>query len=200
MCYPCSEIKDVGQRCSYCIQLICVFDLAYACCCFSYTVAPILSRIYVTSCRLSAITSSRLRDNNPNLTDLSDPHRPSKIGEMFSELYDNEWTSAYDELCHSKTEVEAIQLLNKLVMVPLILNDDAFFAWKDLFNTACIASIKCDYSFKGFFDLKVLIPCNQFNQYFIRFSFSLMCSLLLKDLSFNFICYYCSWCCAVWRP
>ena len=63
------------------------------------------------------MTSSRLRDNNPNLTDLSDPHRPSKIGEMFSELYDNEWTSAYDELCRSTTEVEAIRQLNALVMV-----------------------------------------------------------------------------------
>ena len=23
---------------------------------------------------------------------------------------------------------------------------------------------------------------------------------LLNDLSFTFICYYCSWCCVVWRP
>ena len=68
-------------------------------------------------CRLSAITSSRLRDNNPNLTDLSDPYRPSKIGEMFSELYDNEWTNAYDELGESKLEVEKIQQLNAIVMV-----------------------------------------------------------------------------------
>ena len=30
--------------------------------------------------------------------------------------------------------------------------------------------------------------------------FLLICSLLLKDLSFIFICFYCNWCCAVWRP
>lgn len=66
--------------------------------------------------RLSALTSSKLRDNNPNLTDLSDANRPSKIGEMFSELYDNEWTDAYDELSQTKKEAAAIQHLNDLLM------------------------------------------------------------------------------------
>ena len=75
------------------------------------------------------MTSSRLRDNNPNLTDLSDPYRPSKIGEMFSELYDNEWTNAYDELSQSKHEVETIEQLNTLVMV-FFLYYRYFAAWK----------------------------------------------------------------------
>lgn len=72
--------------------------------------------IFLT-CRFSALTSSRLKDNNPNLTDLSDPYRPAKIGEMFSELYDNQWTDAYDELTESMAEVDAIRHLNSLVMV-----------------------------------------------------------------------------------
>ncbi|XP_045211926.1 uncharacterized protein LOC123563277 [Mercenaria mercenaria] len=39
--------------------------------------------------------SSRLRDGNPNVVDLSDQNRPMKVGEQFSELYDNQWTDAY---------------------------------------------------------------------------------------------------------
>ncbi|WAQ97921.1 hypothetical protein MAR_022294, partial [Mya arenaria] len=42
--------------------------------------------------RLSSLASSKLRDNNPNITDLSDQNRPTKIAEKMSELYDNEWT------------------------------------------------------------------------------------------------------------
>ena len=68
-------------------------------------------------CRLSALTSSKLRDNNPNLTDLSDANRPTKISEMFSELYDNEWTDAYDELSPTNGEAVKIQHLNGLLMV-----------------------------------------------------------------------------------
>ena len=35
--------------------------------------------------------------NNPNITDLSDMNRPTKLAEKYSELYDNEWTDAYEE-------------------------------------------------------------------------------------------------------
>ena len=36
--------------------------------------------------------------DNPNIADLSDSNRPTKLGESFSELYDNEWTNALEEL------------------------------------------------------------------------------------------------------
>ncbi|XP_052795242.1 myb-like protein X isoform X2 [Mya arenaria] len=45
--------------------------------------------------RLSEMVSVKLRDNNPNIVDLNDEYRPTKLAEMFSELYDNEWTAAY---------------------------------------------------------------------------------------------------------
>ncbi|XP_045211906.2 uncharacterized protein LOC123563265 isoform X2 [Mercenaria mercenaria] len=65
--------------------------------------------------RLSAIMSSRLRDGNPNVVDLSDQNRPIKVGEQFSELYDNQWTDAYSALesffGHSKPEPELISVL-----------------------------------------------------------------------------------------
>lgn len=48
--------------------------------------------------RLSKEMSSKLNDKNPNITDLSDSNRPTKIAEMYNELYDNEWTDALEEL------------------------------------------------------------------------------------------------------
>ncbi|XP_060589208.1 uncharacterized protein LOC132744494 isoform X2 [Ruditapes philippinarum] len=48
--------------------------------------------------RLSKIAGDKLRDNNPAIADLSDPNRPTKIGEMYSEVYDNEWTDAFEAL------------------------------------------------------------------------------------------------------
>lgn len=49
-------------------------------------------------CRISEIAGARLKSNNPAIADLSDQNRPSKLAEKFSELYDNEWTDATEEL------------------------------------------------------------------------------------------------------
>ncbi|CAC5407312.1 unnamed protein product [Mytilus coruscus] len=51
--------------------------------------------------RLSKMAGARLTDGNPNITNLGDPNRPMKIGETYSELYDNEWTDTMD-LCIQK--------------------------------------------------------------------------------------------------
>ncbi|XP_052793744.1 uncharacterized protein LOC128227347 [Mya arenaria] len=64
------------------------------------------------SIRLSRLAGERLTDGNPNITDLSDRNRPTKLGEVYSELYDNEWTNAFDGLIESGyDELEAIQTL-----------------------------------------------------------------------------------------
>ncbi|XP_060595624.1 uncharacterized protein LOC132749745 [Ruditapes philippinarum] len=47
-----------------------------------------------------------LRLNNPDIPDLSDTNRPTKIAEKFSELYDNEWTEAFESLCKTETSSE----------------------------------------------------------------------------------------------
>ena len=46
--------------------------------------------------RLSRYTSNQLADNNPNIADLGDINRPTKLAEKFAELYDNEWTEAFE--------------------------------------------------------------------------------------------------------
>ena len=66
--------------------------------------------------------SSRLRDGNPNVVDLSDQNRPNKLGEQFSELYDNQWTNAYDAIEHffvmdTKDESEIIRILLNILEV-----------------------------------------------------------------------------------
>lgn len=48
--------------------------------------------------RLSKEMGMKLSDNNPAIADLSDPNRPAKLGEKFSELYDNDWTDALEKL------------------------------------------------------------------------------------------------------
>lgn len=44
--------------------------------------------------RLSKIASDKLTDGNPNFANLSDKNRPTKIGEKFGQMYDDEWSEA----------------------------------------------------------------------------------------------------------
>ena len=68
--------------------------------------------------------SSRLRDGNPNVVDLSDQNRPNKLGEQFSELYDNQWTNAFEAIQYffgtTKSEYNIIRIL--LEILEVILN------------------------------------------------------------------------------
>ncbi|XP_069131554.1 myosin heavy chain, clone 203-like isoform X2 [Argopecten irradians] len=66
--------------------------------------------------RLSKIAGAQLTDNNPAIADLSDPNRPLSLGEKFSELYDNEWTDAMEELSDSSDEREVIRQLLEIVV------------------------------------------------------------------------------------
>ncbi|CAG2218330.1 unnamed protein product [Mytilus edulis] len=75
------------------------------------------SKLIEANIRLSELMGSKLRDNNPAITDLNDPNRPMKLGDQFSELYENEWTDAYSELKDSKnsTEIEIIEILIQIL-------------------------------------------------------------------------------------
>lgn len=48
--------------------------------------------------RLSKAMGGKITDGNTAIANLSDPHRPEKLAEQFSQLYDNEWTTAYEIL------------------------------------------------------------------------------------------------------
>ena len=69
--------------------------------------------------RLSKVAGAKLTNENANITDLSDPHRPTKLAERFSELYDNEWTDALEELTKvgKANEKASLEFLLDIVMV-----------------------------------------------------------------------------------
>lgn len=42
--------------------------------------------------------SDKVENDDQDIADLSDLNKPTKIGERFSELFDNEWTDAFEEI------------------------------------------------------------------------------------------------------
>lgn len=77
--------------------------------------------------RLSAVAANRLRDNNPGIADLSDPNRPIKLGEKASEIYDNQWTDALENLEKLRKATETnydeekdVQLLLSILTVGIL--------------------------------------------------------------------------------
>ncbi|XP_053400606.1 golgin subfamily A member 4-like [Mercenaria mercenaria] len=69
-----------------------------------------------TKTRLSKAMGDRLTDNNPNITDLSDRNRPTKLAERCAELYDNQWTDAFDILGkYFDTEEHVIRALLQIL-------------------------------------------------------------------------------------
>ncbi|XP_052280423.1 uncharacterized protein LOC127878061 isoform X2 [Dreissena polymorpha] len=66
--------------------------------------------------RLSAMASSKLCEDNPNIADLSDAFRPTRLAEQFREMYDNEWTDAFTVIEKSNgKEEETIELLATVI-------------------------------------------------------------------------------------
>ncbi|XP_063413239.1 uncharacterized protein LOC134695757 isoform X2 [Mytilus trossulus] len=54
--------------------------------------------------RLSNVAGSLLTDNNPNITDLNDSNRPTKLAEKLGKIYDDEWTDAMQDLENKKSK------------------------------------------------------------------------------------------------
>lgn len=71
--------------------------------------------------RLSKVAN--LTYNNPNIADLSDEKRPTKLAEAFSELYDNEWTDAFEELDFGTEKGNTKFLLDILMKTNAICSD-----------------------------------------------------------------------------
>lgn len=68
-------------------------------------------------CRLSKIASDKLTDGNPNFANLSDKNRPTKIGEKFGQVYDDEWSEAFDEIKRTSKDAEVYEILLNIVLV-----------------------------------------------------------------------------------
>ncbi|XP_065930933.1 probable DNA double-strand break repair Rad50 ATPase isoform X3 [Magallana gigas] len=69
--------------------------------------------------RLSKIAGSKLTSNNPDIADLNDDNRPTKLAEKFSQLYDDAWTDSMEELTGGELRLDdraAIGFLLRIVM------------------------------------------------------------------------------------
>ncbi|XP_060589656.1 myosin-J heavy chain-like isoform X2 [Ruditapes philippinarum] len=64
--------------------------------------------------RLSKLAGAKLTVDNPNIADLSDCKRPTKLAEEFAELYDNEWTDAFENI-QLESEPEKIEFMLRLL-------------------------------------------------------------------------------------
>ena len=72
--------------------------------------------------RLSKAMGERLTDNNPNIADLNDRNRPTKLAERYVELYDNQWTDAFDVLIKEyEDEEKTIGILLHILQVKNVL-------------------------------------------------------------------------------
>jgi len=70
--------------------------------------------------RLSKMAGDKLRDGNPDIADLSDPNRPTNVGTYYSELYDNEWSDAFEELTKfdDDRKVKSLHIIMEVIRVP----------------------------------------------------------------------------------
>ncbi|XP_021352067.1 uncharacterized protein LOC110449496 isoform X1 [Mizuhopecten yessoensis] len=70
--------------------------------------------------RLSRFASNQVTQGNPNIADLSDKNRPTKIGEKFGGLYDDEWSEAFEAfktLLRLENEEDEPEIISQLLRV-----------------------------------------------------------------------------------
>lgn len=61
---------------------------------------------------------NKLSDNNPDIADLSDQNRPTKLAEKYQEIYDNQWTVAFEKVEEEfHDERKSISILKELLEV-----------------------------------------------------------------------------------
>ncbi|XP_060552625.1 uncharacterized protein LOC132713939 [Ruditapes philippinarum] len=68
--------------------------------------------------RLSKLAGKKLQEQNADIPDLSDPYRAMKLSEKFGQIYDDEWTNAFESLTYKKPGLplkEAIHVLIRLL-------------------------------------------------------------------------------------
>ena len=67
--------------------------------------------------RLSKIAEENFTADNSNIADLYDENRPTKLSDRFSELYDNEWTDAFEQVFEEMDEISGIKYLLGVLQV-----------------------------------------------------------------------------------
>lgn len=73
------------------------------------------SQIEELTSRLSSFASKQLTEGNAAFTDLSDKNRPTKIGERFGLIFDDEWSEAFEELKDGGMDDQSV--ISKLLQI-----------------------------------------------------------------------------------
>lgn len=74
-----------------------------------------LTFIFFPLNRLSSFASKQLTEGNAAFTDLSDKNRPTKIGERFGLIFDDEWSEAFEELKDGGMDDQSV--ISKLLQI-----------------------------------------------------------------------------------
>ena len=77
---------------------------------------------------MSTFSSVAIRVGNETVVDLSDPNRPVRLGERYSELYDNDWTDGFEVLTKGlqQNDTNAIRTLIEILYVSHIKQLEIF--------------------------------------------------------------------------
>lgn len=95
--------------------------------------------------RFSKVAGAKLSDDNSDIADLSDPNRAMKLSERFGQLYDDEWTNAFEALTdqigmHNK---EAIRMLLDFLKECLNYCEKIKKSQLDILNNVFLHPIQC---------------------------------------------------------
>uniref|UniRef100_A0A8W8KUD0 Mitochondria-eating protein n=1 Tax=Magallana gigas TaxID=29159 RepID=A0A8W8KUD0_MAGGI len=99
----------------------------------------------ITMKQLSKIAGSKLTSNNPDIADLNDDNRPTKLAEKFGQLYDDAWTDSMEELTGVETRLDdraAISILLRIVMTAYQFCSDSRSMFLDLTDCQTIMTCK----------------------------------------------------------
>ncbi|XP_053382818.1 putative leucine-rich repeat-containing protein DDB_G0290503 isoform X2 [Mercenaria mercenaria] len=102
-----------------------------------------LTKLHETKTELEE-RKTRLADNNPNIADLSDKNRPTKLSERYAELYEDQWTDAFDILEKQfKTEENAVAALLQILKDAMIFcRNKAYEQMEDLQRLLALSNDK----------------------------------------------------------
>ena len=59
-------------------------------------------------------------DNNPNIAHLSDKYRPTKLAEIYGEIYDREWRDAFERIEEREGDDEKT-IISALVSILMVV-------------------------------------------------------------------------------
>ncbi|XP_052675647.1 uncharacterized protein LOC128157230 isoform X3 [Crassostrea angulata] len=135
--------------------------------------------------RLSKIAGSKLTSNNPDIADLSDDNRPTKLAEKFGQLYDDAWTDSLEELTDVETKLDegvAIGFLLQIILAAYQFCRSPRSMFLDL--TDCQTIMTC----ANLKDMKVLIKITESSKVDIqpRMKMSLHAKETVSEMQKNF--------------